>query len=722
MCGIFAYANYGVARDRKFILDALYNGLRRLEYRGYDSAGIAIDDFPAQVPDSTENGQAEKAKPIVIKAEGKIDNLVAEGNKQLSEQDLPVDTVFHVHTGIAHTRWATHGPPEPKNSHPHTSGSDNEFVVVHNGIITNYKVLKEMLIRKGFTFVSDTDTEVIPLLAKYLHDSMSAESCGPIPFRQLVTEVVRQLDGAYALLFKSSHYPGEIVACKRGSPLILGIREKRRKDDDSDDEYRSLSPGRTRLEKSPVEYFFASDPSAVVEHTKSVLIMEDDDMAHLFEGSYGVFRMHRPDDHTDGAEMRRFAREESVHRVIQTLEIEVESIMKGEYDHFMQKEIHEQPESLTQTMRGRLTFDGERGSDINYMIREFEAGRASLENRHGKITIGGLRDFGMAIRRSRRLIFIGCGTSYHAALASRSIVEELVELPVALELASDLQDRKAPMFRDDTVIAVSQSGETADTLEALKYAQAQGCLTVGITNTVGSAIARATDCGVHINAGCEIGVASTKAYTSQIVAITMMALALCEDSIGKAQRRQEIMQGLVTLPLAIEKALALRPKLVELSHNLSEENSLLVFGRGFQYATALEAALKVKEVALMHSEGILAGEMKHGPLALVDSTLPLIVIATRDHTFDRQHNVVQQLLARHARLIIMCSEDETSFDNLKSDGGGPDPLIIRVPQTVDCLQSVVNMVPLQLLSYHLTVIRGHDVDQPRNLAKSVTVM
>jgi glucosamine--fructose-6-phosphate aminotransferase (isomerizing) len=360
-----------------------------------------------------------------------------------------------------------------------------------------------------------------------------------------------------------------------------------------------------------------------------------------------------------------------------------------------QKEIHEQPESLTTTMRGRLIHGGSKVKGV---------------------LLGGLKDHLKTIRRSRRILFIGCGTSYYAGLATRALVEELSGVPVTMELASDLLDRRGPVYREDTAIFVSQSGETADTLEALEYAKSFGALCVGVTNTVGSAIARGTHCGVHINAGCEIGVASTKAYTSQIAAMTMMALALGDDTLSSCNRREAIIDDLINLPNKVREVLKLDNDMKELAKELMEEQSLLVFGRGYNYATALEGALKVKEVALMHSEGILAGEMKHGPLALVDENLPIIVIATRDGTCSKQQSVIQQLQARKGRLIVMCTKGDA---NLMCPNGGYR--FIEVPQLQDCLQPIINIVPFQLLAYHLTVLRGFNVDQPRNLAKSVTI-
>ncbi|XP_020703047.1 glutamine--fructose-6-phosphate aminotransferase [isomerizing] 2 [Dendrobium catenatum] len=673
MCGIFAYLNYNVARERRYIMEVLFNGLRRLEYRGYDSSGIAIDNDLSSAAGEGERPYAS-ALPLVFRQEGKIESLVRSVYSEVDAMGLDLEKSFMVHAGIAHTRWATHGVPSPRNSHPQSSGSWDEFLVVHNGIITNYEVLKETLIRHGFTFESDTDTEVIPKLAKFVFDQARGGDQS-VTFSQVVIEVIRQLEGAYALIFKSSHYPNELIACRRGSTLILGVKGL------TDEKSYAASFGDVKTltaDGQPKELFFSSDLCAIVEHTKNYLAIEDNEVVHLKDGSVSVLKFD-------------YSKEKpaSVQRALSVLEMEVEQIKKGNYDHFMQKEIHEQPHSLTTTMRGRL--------------------------RDKSVVLGGLKDHLKTIRHSRRIIFVGCGTSYNAALAARPFLEELSGIPVTMELASDLLDRKGPIYREDTAVFVSQSGETADTLLALEYALSNGALCVGITNTVGSTLARKTHCGVHINAGCEIGVASTKAYTSQIVVITIMALAIGADSISTQSRRESIINSLSDLPDKVREVLRLDNEMKDLAESLMQMQSLLVFGRGYNYATALEGALKVKEVALTHSEGMLAGEMKHGPLALVDETLPIIVIATRDACFSQQQSVIQQLHARKGRLIVMCSSGDAA-----SVCSGGSCRLIEVPLVADCLQPVINIIPLQLLAYHLTVLRGYDVDQPRNLAKSVT--
>ncbi|KAL0377176.1 UNVERIFIED_CONTAM: Glutamine--fructose-6-phosphate aminotransferase [isomerizing] 2 [Sesamum calycinum] len=681
MCGIFAYLNFDVRRERRYILELLFNGLRRLEYRGYDSAGISIDSSFSLDCDVVP-------APLVFRQEGNIESLVKSVYQDVSLTGLNLEESFSIHAGIAHTRWATHGEPAPRNSHPQSSDPGNEFLVVHNGVITNYMVLKETLVRQGFSFESETDTEVIPKLAKFIFDNTKEEGDKSVTFSQIVLEVMRHLEGAYALIFKSRHYPNELIACKRGSPLLLGVKEL------SEEASIGASFEDTKFLSSngqPKELFLSSDPSALVEHTKKVLVIEDGEVVHLKDGRASIFKFDRAKGEHAGA----LARPDSVQRALSVLEMEVEQINKGKYEHYMQKEIHEQPESLTTTMRGRLIRGG------------------SCKSK--SVLLGGIKDHLKTIRRSRRIVFIGCGTSYNAALAARPILEELSGIPVSVEIASDLLDRQGPIYREDTAIFVSQSGETADTLQALEYALENGALCVGITNTVGSAIARHTHCGVHINAGCEIGVASTKAYTSQIVVMAMLALAIGDDTLSSQARREAIIDGLFDLPSKVKDVLKLDQEMKNLAQLLIAEQSLLVFGRGYNYATALEGALKVKEVALMHSEGILAGEMKHGPLALVDETLPIVVVATRDACFSKQQSVIQQLHARKGRLIVMCTKGDAA-----SVCVGGSCRVIEVPQVEDCLQPVINIVPLQLLAYHLTVLRGYNVDQPRNLAKSVT--
>ena len=511
--------------------------------------------------------------------------------------------VFDNHAGIAHTRWATHGSPSRVNCHPHRSDPNWEFAVVHNGIITNYKELKELLESKGFKFETQTDTEAIAKLAKYIYDEHPT-----IEFTTLAKAVIKELQGAFGLLMKSVHFPGEVVAARKGSPLVVGVRtQKKMKVDFVDVEFgeneqalpaeqasqnvalrknNSLlappdkasllhrSQSRAFLSDDgvpqPTEFFLSSDPSAIVEHTKKVLYLEDDDIAHIHEGQLNIHRLSKMDGTSNV-------------RAIQTIEIELQEIMKGRFDHFMQKEIFEQPESVVNAMRGRL----------------------NVENK--TVTLGGLRQYITTIRRCRRLIFVACGTSFHSCMAVRGCFEELTDIPISVELASDFLDRQAPVFRDDTCIFVSQSGETADSLMALRYCLERGALTVGIVNVVGSSISLMTHCGVHINAGPEIGVASTKAYTSQFVCMVMMALILSEDRASKQQRRFDIMEGLGRISEQIRELLKMDQDIKTMCEKYAKsgrfvsvdsgtdcdgrfkhQKSMLLLGRGSQHATALE--------------------------------------------------------------------------------------------------------------------------------------
>jgi len=681
MCGIFAYINHGVLRDRKYILETLVTGLKRLEYRGYDSAGVAVDG---------DSGDEKVKTTVLVKQRGKVKALET---KIFESAGMNLEVEFSSHTGIAHTRWATHGVPNAINSHPHRSDVNNEFVVIHNGIITNYKTIKTFLESHNYEFESETDTEVIAKLIKYLWDNREKDE---ISFITLVERVIQQLEGAFALVFKSKLFPGQCVATRRGSPLVIGIKSKSKLSTDNIPiMYSSSNNAATKEgvrmerlcstaelfpenESNGIEYFLASDASAIIEHTKQVIFLEDDDVAALLNGGLSIHRL------------KRSKTNEQATRAVLSLQMEMQQIMKGNYSSFMQKEIFEQPESVVNTMRGRMLWDEKR------------------------VVLGGLMDHIADIKRCRRIIIIACGTSYHSALATRQLLEEMTELPVMIELASDFLDRKTPIFRDDVCFFVSQSGETADTLMALQYCKQRGSLTVGVTNTVGSSISRMTDCGVHVNAGPEIGVASTKAYTSQFVAFAMFALMMSEDRVSKRERYNDIYKALEELPERIKEVLALDSEIKALSEHLHTNKSLLVMGRGFNYATCLEGALKIKEITYMHSEGILAGELKHGPLALVDNNMPIIMIISKDQVYPKLQNALQQVVARHGRPIVICEEGDEDCAKYASH-------LLQVPHTVDCLQGILNVIPLQLLSFHIAQLKGLDVDFPRNLAKSVTV-
>ncbi|XP_044011069.1 glutamine--fructose-6-phosphate aminotransferase [isomerizing] 2-like isoform X1 [Aphidius gifuensis] len=691
MCGIFAYLNYLTPKTRKEILTLLVGGLKRLEYRGYDSAGVALDS-------------ADSQEILIVRNQGKV---VALEEKIFNSTDLDFDQSTESHVGIAHTRWATHGVPSEVNSHPQRSDIDQGFVVVHNGIVTNYKEVKTLLQQRGYVFESETDTEVIAKLVHHLWTQHPTYS-----FRELVEQVIQQLEGAFALCFKSKYFPGECVATRRGSPLLVGIKTKTRLITDhvpilygKDDLPRVTKEGEattqgdhrpygratevpliSRADTSTefqsmvakeVEYFFASDASAVIEHTNRVIYIEDDDVAAVKDGTLNIHRLRRCMDDPHARE-------------ITTLKVEIQQIMKGNYEYFMQKEIFEQPESVVNTMRGRLNFQ------------------------NNTVTLGGITDYIPDIKRCRRLMLIGCGTSYHSAVATRQLLEELTELPVMVELASDFLDRHTPVFRDDVCFFISQSGETADTLMALRYCKGRGALIVGITNTVGSSICRESHCGVHINAGPEIGVASTKAYTSQFISLVMFALVMSEDRLSLRQRRKDIIEGLKNLDNQIREVLKLDNKVKDLAKSLYEFKSLLIMARGYNFATCMEGALKVKELTYMHSEGIMAGELKHGPLALVDDSMPIIMIVMRDPVYAKCMNALQQVTARDGKPIVICEDGDTETKSLAARA-------LEVPKTVDCLQGILTVIPMQLLSFHIAVLRGCNVDCPRNLAKSVTV-
>lgn len=516
---------------------------------------------------------------------------------------------------------------------------------MHNGIITNYKELRTLLESKGLRFETETDTEVIPKLAKYLYDQHPS-----IGFTDLAKAVIKELQGAFGLLMKSIHFPHEVIAARKGSPLVIGVRtDKPMRVDFVDVEYADDAPlpaeqasqtaalkksnvgnflaasnavppaDKSLLHRSqsrafmtddgvplPTEFYLSSDPSAIIEHTKKVLYLEDDDIAHIHEGQLNIHRLTKSDGSPNV-------------RTIQTLELELQEIMKGSFDHFMQKEIFEQPESVVNTMRGRL----------------------DLQNK--VVTLGGLRSYLSTIRRCRRIIFVACGTSYHSCMAVRGVFEELTEIPISVELASDFLDRQPPVFRDDTCVFASQSGETADSLMALRYCLERGALTVGIVNVVGSSISLLTHCGVHVNAGPEIGVASTKAYTSQFIAMMMVALSLSDDRASKRARREEIMEGLGRVSDQIKSILSLNLPIKELcERKFKDQTSLLLLGRGSQFSTALEGALKIKEISYLHCEAVMSGELKHGVLALVDENLPIIMILTRDNIFPKSLNAYQQ--------------------------------------------------------------------------------
>lgn len=694
MCGIFGYANFLTARKKKEIADILVNGLRRIEYRGYDSAGCAIQ--------SDDNKQFTLFREV-----GKVENL----NKHIQSQNsIDLDRTVESHVGIAHTRWATHGRPSTENTHPLRSDKNGKFICVHNGIITNFKELRAYLESKNMKFESETDTEVAAKLALLFYNDMVKREEEP-SFIEIVKRVAKNCHGAFAFVFISSLFPNEMVAVRKSSPLLIGIRTQSKltldfldvnfgskKDDDTKSillAHKYISPmnstedlrlfesfkiHNTNLEDNQMELFLASDASAIIEHTKKVIYLEDDDIAYIAKGNLHI---HRPNS-LENDLVKKNTRE------VHTIETELAEIMKGSYKHFMLKEIFEQPESMVNTMRGRINFDT------------------------NEVLLGGLQSYIRTIKKSSRIIFIACGTSYHACLANRTLFEELVDIPVQVEISSDFIDRRGIITRSDSCFFVSQSGETADTILALRYCQERGALCIGITNTVGSTISRETNCGVNINAGPEIGVASTKAYTSQYVSLILIALMLSQDNLSQRKRREEIIEGLRGIGSLVKQTLKLNNVIERLSkEELKNEKNLVILGRGYQHATCLEGALKIKELTYIPTEGILSGELKHGPIALIDETSRVIFVVSNDRDVAKAQNAVQQILTRKGKLIVICAMDlMKEYESLPCIG---------VPSTVDCLQGLLSVIPMQLLAYHISVAKGYDVDCPRNLAKSVTV-
>jgi glucosamine--fructose-6-phosphate aminotransferase (isomerizing) len=609
MCGIVGYVG------SKQATPILLAGLKRLEYRGYDSAGVAL-----------LNGKGVK----VLKKPGKI--RVLEEAIELSPHEATC--------GIAHTRWATHGSPNEPNAHPHTSAG-GDIALVHNGIIENADVLKAQLTAEGYVFTSETDTEVVVHLIDFLWKE------GPL--EEAVAAALRQVDGAYGIAVVSSRDPGKIVVARNGSPLLIGV-------------------GRNG------EMLAGSDAAAVIELTRDVVYLDDGDYAVLTPDGYRTY-------HLEGHEVDR-----GVHEVTWDLE----SIEKGGYPHFMLKEIFEQPSSLADVMRGRLLPD------------------------EGDARLGGIVDHQFDLGRIQRIVITACGTSWHAGLVGEYMLEELAGIPVSVEYASEFRYR-SPVLEDGTLtLAISQSGETADTLAALKESEQRGLKTMGIVNAVGSTIARQTDFGIYLHAGPEIGVASTKAFTSQLVALSLFTLFLARRREMGAMEGVQIVQHLEVLPSQVEEVLRLNDEIRDLASQYKDASNFLYLGRGYQFPVALEGALKLKEVSYIHAEGYPAAEMKHGPIALIDEEMPVVVLAPRDPIYGKVVSNIEEVKARHGRIIAVVSDDAPELQ-------GKVDHMIKVPQTLPHLLPVLTTIPLQLLAYHIAVMRGADVDQPRNLAKSVTV-
>lgn len=613
MCGIVGYLG------NKEAYPILIKGLRRLEYRGYDSAGVAIINADNQLN--------------VYKTIGKVSDL----------EDFCKDKNISGHVGIAHTRWATHGVPSSKNAHPHFSES-KDLAIIHNGIIENYSVIKRNLISNGVSFRSDTDTEVLIQLIEYVKKKKNLD---------LLTAVqlsLHQVIGAYAIAILDKNNPNQIIAARKQSPLVVGVGEN--------------------------EFFLGSDASPIIEYTDKVVYLDD--------GNIAVIRS------DEGLKVVNIFNRE-LNPEIQTVDLNLGQIEKGGFPHFMLKEIFEQPECLKNCMRGRVNDD------------------------NSNITLSAILDNKEKLLNAKRIIIVACGTSWHAGLIGKYLIENFCRIPVTVEYASEFRYSNPVVTENDVVIAISQSGETADTLAAIEVAKRNGTFVYGICNVVGSSIPRATDAGSYIHVGPEIGVASTKAFTGQVTVLAMFALALAKekDIIDKRQY-SEIIKELWTLPEKMKTVLELNNRIAELSRIFTYAHNFLYLGRGYSYPVALEGALKLKEISYIHAEGYPAAEMKHGPIALIDSDMPVVVIATHNKMYEKVLSNIQEIKARQGKVIALVSKGDDTISRIADE-------VIELPSTMECFESLIDVIPLQLLAYHVAVCKGKNVDQPRNLAKSVTV-
>ena len=607
MCGIVGYIGSNEA------LPILVGGLKKLEYRGYDSSGVAL----------IEGGKIE-----TVRASGKISAL----EEKLKNKPL------HGSVGIAHTRWATHGAPTEENAHPHQS-FDGNISIVHNGIIENYAVLKRKLQSEGIEFKSETDTEVVAhLIARYYKGNL----------KEAVLKAISLIEGTFGLAVICKSEPGTLIGARRGSPLILGIGQN--------------------------EFYLASDVSAIIMHTQKVVYLDDNDIVEIKKDGYNLLNTHS----------------QPVQHEVQDVEFDADAIAKGGFAHFMLKEIFEQPEVLRNTMRGRLLYA------------------------EGNAKLAGLDTNIKELRNINRIIITACGTSYYAGMVGEYMIEDLAGVPVEVEYASEFRYRN-PIIKPGTlVLAISQSGETADTLAALKEAKQKGATALAICNGVGSTIARTSDGGVYLHAGPEIGVASTKAFTSQVTVLAMIALLLGRQRRLSFEAGSDIVKAMQDLPELVEKTLQLSDQIAGIAQKYVKANNFLYLGRHFNYPVAMEGALKLKEISYIHAEGYPAAEMKHGPIALIDENMPVVVIAPKDALFDKVISNVREIKARSGRVIAITTDDCHPLDDIADH-------LIKVPKTIPMLMPILTCIPLQLLAYHIAVLRGNDVDQPRNLAKSVTV-
>ncbi len=614
MCGIVGYIGH---RDAYPII---IKGLQRLEYRGYDSAGIVLFDG--------ENTSLSKTK-------GKVEDLKHKAETSISTTGK---------LGLGHTRWATHGVPNDENSHPHYSNS-GDLVIIHNGIIENYESIKTALIKRGYSFQSDTDTEV---LVNLIEEVKNKEG---VKLGKAVQIALNQVVGAYAIAVFDKNKPDEIVVAKLGSPLAIGIGEN--------------------------EYFIASDASPFIEFTNNAVYLEDEEMAIIRIGKE--------------IKLRKIKDDSIAYPNIMELQLNLEEIEKGGYEHFMLKEIYEQPRAILDTYRGRLLAD------------------------QGLIKMAGIDQNLEKFLNANRIIIVACGTSWHAGLVAEYIFEDLARIPVEVEYASEFRYRNPVITENDVLIAISQSGETADTLAAIKLAKKRGAFVFGVCNVVGSSIARETHAGAYTHAGPEIGVASTKAFTTQITVLTLIALKLAQEKGSLSQSKyHEYLAELESIPAKVEKTLESNAIVEQISEKYKDSTNCLYLGRGYNFPVALEGALKLKEISYIHAEGYPAAEMKHGPIALIDEQMPVIVIATKKGHYEKVVSNIQEIKSRNGRIIAIVTEGDKTVKELADH-------VIEVPETSEGLSPLLTTIPLQLLSYHIAVMRGCNVDQPRNLAKSVTV-
>lgn len=614
MCGIVGYIGHREAYP------IIIKGLKRLEYRGYDSAGIMLYDG---------------AGLHISKTKGKVSDL--------EERSLK-ENVLKGSVGIGHTRWATHGVPNDVNSHPHTSNSGN-LAIIHNGIIENYEPLKKELIKRGYTFTSDTDTEV---LVNLIEDVQKKDN---LKLGKAVQVALNQVVGAYAICVFDKQKPDEIIVARLGSPLAIGIGEK--------------------------EFFIASDATPFIEYTSNAIYLEDEEMA--------IVSLHKP------LKIRRIKDDALVDPYVQELQMNLEQIEKGGYDHFMLKEIYEQPNVIKDTYRGRLHANS------------------------GIIQMAGVEDHIEKFLAADRIMIIACGTSWHAGLVAEYIIEEFARIPVEVEYASEFRYRNPIITPNDVVIAISQSGETADTLAAIKLAKEKGAFVFGVCNVVGSSISRETNAGAYTHAGPEIGVASTKAFTTQITVLTMMALRLAKAKGTMSNSDfHRYLQELEIIPEKVTEALRTNEMAKQIAAIYKDASNCLYLGRGYNFPVALEGALKLKEISYIHAEGYPAAEMKHGPIALIDEKMPVVVIAPKQGHYDKVVSNIQEIKSRSGKIIAIVTKGDTQVKELADH-------VIEIPETSDALSPLLTTIPLQLLSYHIAVMRNCNVDQPRNLAKSVTV-